>query len=238
MKPTTLPDIEYPESDGEPMGETGIHVRWTFRLLELLQQRYEGHRVLVGANLIFYYVEGEVSRNICPDVFVVKDTSPEYRDTFLVWKEENVPNCVFELTSRSTRKRDEAIKPNIYAEIGIAEYFLYDPTADYLDPPLQGHRLTESGYVRIEPDADGRLESRELGVHLRLVDGELDLRDVVTGEPLPTAAEAERAKLEAVRTKVEAERARADTERKAREAAEAEVERLRQLLAERGEDKV
>jgi hypothetical protein len=105
----------------------------------------------------------------------------------------------------------------------VAEYFLYDPTADYLRPPLAGYRLTSDGYEPIVADAAGRLFSTELALWLQLEDGELVLYDAQTGARLLTEAEDERAGREAERAVLEAERA-------AREAAEAEVERLREAL--------
>ena len=46
-------------------------------------------------------------------------------------------------------------------------HLLFDPTEDYLDPPLQGFRLAGELYVPIEPIA-GRLPSQVLGLHLEL----------------------------------------------------------------------
>jgi hypothetical protein len=98
-------------------------------------------------------------------------------------------------------------------QLGISEYYLYDPSGDYLEPGLQGHRLTTTGYTPIAPDADGRLVSNELGLALRLEQGELVLYDTQSGERLLTEGESERA---------------------AREAAEAELQRLRENLRRRG----
>ena len=51
-----------------------------------------------------------------------------------------MPNAAIEVTSRKTKREDLKAKPAIYARIRVPEYFLYDPTADYLQPPLQGFR--------------------------------------------------------------------------------------------------
>jgi hypothetical protein len=117
---------------------------------------------------------------------------------------------VFEITSQSTRREDEVFKPKTYANIGVKEYFLYDPTADYLSPPLIGYRFEGEERGRIVANASGALESRELGITLRLERNELVLADALTSEHLLTEAEAadERA-----------------------QAAEAEVRRLREQLA-------
>jgi Uma2 family endonuclease len=149
---TTL-EIEYPESDGQPMGETDLHRDWMFRIIELLKHRYRGQHVYVTGDLLLYYEEGKPSHFVVPDAMVVKDCDPGRRPIFKVWEEGRVPCTVFETTSRSTKREDSIDKPQLYERLGIPEYFLYDPTADYLQPPLQGNRLTGTGYVRIEPDA-------------------------------------------------------------------------------------
>jgi hypothetical protein len=143
-----------------------------------------------------------------------------------------VPNVVFELTSQSTRRNDEVFKPQIYAEIGVQEYFLYDPAAEFLNPPLQGHRLVEGSYQRIEPDAQGRLVCEELDLLLRLDGPALEVIDRASGKRLLTEAESERAEKERERAEKERERAEKERERAARLAAEAEVERLRKLLGD------
>ncbi len=86
---------------------------------------------------------------------------------------------------------DEFFKPRTYAEIGVAEYFIFDPHSEYLSPALQGFRLTnDCNYVRVEPDACRRLESRQLGLRLELDGGELVIRDAASGQMLPTQADA------------------------------------------------
>ena len=55
---------------------------------------------------------------------------------------------------------------------------MFDPTEDYLDPPLQGFRLVGGEYLRIEPIA-GRLPSEILGLHLERDGNELRLYDPV-----------------------------------------------------------
>lgn len=219
---TTL-DIEYPESDGRPMGETDLHRDWMFRIIHLLEHRYRGQKVYVSGNLLLYYEEGDPAHFVVPDAMVVKDCEPGRRRVFKVWEEQRVPCAVFETTSRSTKREDKLYKTQLYEQLRVGEYFLYDPTADYLRPPLQGHRLTATGYEPITPDSAGRLLCQELGIWLRLEDGELVMYDAKSGERLLTEAESERATAEIERAAKEAERA-------ARIAAEAEVARLRELL--------
>jgi len=55
-EPLVRPTIEYPESDGEPMGETGFHVTLITFLLSMLREHFRNRSdVYVGANMFVYY---------------------------------------------------------------------------------------------------------------------------------------------------------------------------------------
>jgi Uma2 family endonuclease len=230
-------EVEYPESDGQPMGETDLHRDWMFRILELMRYRYRGQRVYTASNLLVYYEKGEPSKFVVPDDFVVKDCDPGRRRTFKIWEEGKSPDVVFEVTSLASRNDDASYKPHIYAKIRVKEYFLYDPTAEYLRPPLQGFRLMRRAYRRIEPDESGALECEELGFTLELDGSELVIRDSQSGQVLQTAAEAAEAARLAEKEARAAEKKILKAERAARRAAEkraaeleAELQRLRDQL--------
>jgi Uma2 family endonuclease len=227
-------EIEYPESDGKPMGETDLHRYWMIRIYDILRWRYRQQRVYVGSDLLVYYTEGIPQHFVVPDDFVVLNSDPGPRRVFKVWEEGAAPNVVFEVTSRKTRQRDSHGKPGVYATIGVQELFLFDPTADYLQPPLQAYRFENSQPVRQEADENGMLRSDCLGLRLRLEHGRLDMFDAQTGERQLTEAEWQRAAAETFRAAADAERAAAEAiraaaeaEHAARIAAEEEARRLR-----------
>ncbi|MCL4195221.1 MAG: Uma2 family endonuclease [Thermoguttaceae bacterium] len=205
----TVYETEYPESDGMPMGETDLHRDWMIRILDILRWRYRGQRVYVASNLLLYYTEGDPTKFVVPDVFVVLDCDPAPRNTYKIWEEgDKAPHAVFEVTSRSTRREDEIFKPRDYARLGIAEYFLYDPTSDYLKPPLQGFRADRGSHTRIVPDDTGALRCESLGITLRLEQDSLVLRDSHCGEVLQTEAEAAEAARQAAETAQQAAQTR------------------------------
>ena len=215
-------EVVYPESDGKPLGETDAHRREILAIIAMLEQYFMANAdVYVSGNLMFYYEEGNSKAVVSPDVFVVKGVPKKERRTYKLWEEKLPPVAVFEITSRSTRLEDKGTKRELFAELGVREYFLFDPLSEYLKPPLQGLRLAGEEYITIEPDADGALVSEELGLRI-LRDGiYLRLIDKATSQPLLRPSE-----LDAARRLAE-ERARA---------AEQEVERLRAELARlRGE---
>jgi Uma2 family endonuclease len=228
MKTRIVPDVEYPGSDGKPMAETPLHMQVMWDLIQTLIAWFVPNpRVYVWGNMFLYYVPGDPRRNVSPDVMVVKGVHKEKsREVFKVWEEGQVPRVVIEVTSRKTRADDEEIKYHLYRDVlKVREYFLFDPKAQYLKPPLKGYRLLRGVYEPIDA-VDGRLPSAELGLHLERHGKELRLWDPATQRWLPTPAESRRQAEENCRV---AENQR-DREAQARRAAEAEVERLRRQL--------
>jgi Uma2 family endonuclease len=235
---TKAKEIEYPESDGKPMAETDLHRDWMVTTIQRLANRYRGRRVYVSGNLLIYYQEGDARKCVAPDAFVVKNCASRRRRTFLIWKEKRRPSFVLETTSRKTRREDAGKKTTIYAELRIPEYFLYDPTGDWLKPErLRGFRLEGATYVPIVPDADGSLRSAELGVRFVLENGALAMFDVVTGvrllsdgearEAETTRADEEKRRADGEKRRADEEKLRADTADQRAKALEAELIRLR-----------
>jgi Uma2 family endonuclease len=180
-------DIIYPESDGKPMAESDLHRDWMFRIIEKLF--FAGQRVYVSGNLLIYYVEGDPKKSVAPDAFVVKDCDPGRRKIYKLWEEGKPPNFVLETTSSTTRREDRDKKMRVYAQVGVAECFLYDPLGDWLEPPLQGYRLEVGQYLRLEADKDGGITSQRLGLIFRLEEGQLVLFNAATEQRLQTAEE-------------------------------------------------
>ena len=213
------------------MGETDEHRDEMVRHIELLRHYYRSQNVYVSGNLLVYYEQGNPKKFVVPDTFVAKGIDARKRRIYKIWVERKVPDVVIETTSRKTRRQDTEQKPALYARLGIKECFLFDPEQEYLDPPLQGHRLTDTTYRGIEPDETGALVSEELGMKLRIEGGLLQFYRLDTGERLLTADE--RAALEAQARQREAEARQQEAE--ARRAAETELARLRAELARRSD---
>src|SRR5262249_39767651 len=108
------------------------------------------------------------------------------------------PDFVLEITSRSTRSRDQGAKRGIYAFLGVREYVQYDPTQDYLTPPLKGFQLVGDNYEALPltslPNGTSVLHSAVLGLDLQLDRGALRFVDPASGQRLLTYREAELAR--------------------------------------------
>ncbi len=201
--------IVYPESDGEPMAETGFHVKLIAYLISMLAAYLKSRNdVYVGGNMFMFYEEGDPDQKVAPDTFVAFGVQPNERRSWYIWEEGKAPDVIFEFTSRKTRSADQGTKKGLYEWLGVKEYFMFDPLGDYLRPRLQGFRLVEGAYRPIPLVAE-QMESEQLGLRLKAAGNTLDLIDARTGERLLPPAE----------------------ESEARRAAETEVARLRAELA-------
>ena len=125
-----------------------------------------------------------------------------------------------EIASSSTGREDIGRKRRIYAEIGVPEYWRFDPTGgDYHGVEMAGERLIEGEYQPIslttEPDGILKGYSDALGLSLCWDDGEPLLYDPRFDTYMEDWQDERAARLQA--------------ETRA-EAAEAELRRLREQL--------
>ena len=228
------------------MAERDLHRDIILDVITMLQQWFAGQSndVYVSGNILVYYVEGDPRFSVSPDALVVKGVRQYRRRVVKLWEEGRAPQVIFEVTSRSTRQEDRGRKRRLYAELGVREYYMYDPTGDYLDPRLQAWVLAEDtangpAYreMPLLTDEPGYL-SPELGLEVRLRhDSSLGLRDPASGEWLETIAEMHAARygveaaLREEKTARQQAEAAASTEAPARARLEREVARLRERLA-------
>ncbi len=199
-------NADYPSSAGRPRAETEFHRTLVEELRRSLDAHFIDPFVYVAAELLVFYVPGDRRRHVTPDLFVARGVAKHDRPNYLVWEEGKAPDFVLEVTTLASRTEDTEEKFRLYRDVLLVpEYFLFDPQGDALDPPLQGYRLHNAGYLKIEPEA-GVLPSNVLGLHL-LADGHrLRLYDPTTQRWLPSpeelaaaqAAERQRRELEAL----------------------------------------
>ena len=188
---------DYPESDGRPMAETPWHMQAMIDAIGSLKEFFRDREdAYVGGNMMMYYVENDTRTSVSPDVFVTLGVPklPERR-LWRTWVEGGrFADFVLEVTSRATRKEDEGRKKELYAALGVREYWQFDPDGDYLDPMLKGRRLdARSRYRPLALEArDGALcHGSLLGVEMRLEGDRLRLFDPARDGYLRTLAESE-----------------------------------------------
>lgn len=220
---TQLSPITYPSSDGEPVAETYAHFYALLVTLEVLRQYLEGQEATVLANQFLYYAQGFPRLRVAPDVMVIFGVAPGGRDNYKTWEEGEVPAVVFEMTSAGTRTHDQVFKHTLYEQLGVQEYWLFDPRGEWVESQLQGYRLRGETY---EPITDGR--SQPLQLRLQAEGQLISFYREDTGEKLLVPGELAQA------LKQEAE-ARQQAEQRAEEA-ERRVTQLQERLRSLGVD--
>ncbi len=212
------------------MAETDVHRQDMVDVIETLGHHFaDDPNVYISGNLLLYYVEGNRRKHVSPDVLVSFGVPKEPpRDYYLVWKEGKAPDVVIEITSKSTKCEDKKKKKDLYRDVlRVTEYFQFDPTEDYLKPPLQGSRLVGGDYLPI-PLVNGRLYSQVLGLHLERDGKELRLFDPVAGRRLLKQAE----RLEMEKRLREEQRQRAEAAEAALDAEKQRADALQQKLVD------
>ncbi len=209
----------YPDSDGQPMGETGLHVVAIFHLFEALSNYFRNRAdVYVAAEMFLHYEEGNPAACKAPDVMVAMGVAGNHlRRSFRDWVEGVVPAVIFEITSTKTRYEDDVVKPQVYAGLGVAEYFVFDPE-DESEAALIGFRLQGAACEAMARDADGRLSSHELGLALEAESPMVRLIDVRSGRRLLTYSEKAEQLEEMQREAQDAQREAKDAQRVAEDA--------------------
>jgi Uma2 family endonuclease len=188
--------IVYPDTDGTPMAESDSARDYLTYSVEALQLYFqERDNVYVSGNLFIYYQQGTPSAVIAPDVFVIFGVEKKPRMSYKVWQENNqLPQFILEITSKTTQIQDEEDKPLKYARLGVREYFQYDPTGDYLNPQLKGYTLVEGKYQGKVLEQGFKIVSEVLGLELHLLDKKLRFFDPKTQKYLPSYQEIELAR--------------------------------------------
>lgn len=203
--------INYPTSDGEPLAETYAHMYVMLVTLEALRQYLLGQQATVLANQFFYYAQGLPKLRVAPDVMVIFGVKPGGRDSYKIWEEHQVPSVIFEMTSAATKDRDLDYKKNLYEQMGVREYWLFDPRGEWIEGQLLGYRLIDDEYRTIQNN-----ESTVLNLRL-VVEAELiEFYRLDNGEKLLSRQELTEA-LARERQEKEGERLAKERERQLRE---------------------
>ena len=198
-----------PFFEEESMPESIVHAELVWYLVAVLKWLLRDSLCAICEHFAFLPPLEQPGPSVAPDIAVIKGVA--LRPELTSWRVQTTgpaPHVVFEILSAETWKKDLEEKPDIYAHLGVHEYFAYDPTPSPLAvtrerlfgwrrDPLSGHMLA------LLPNEDGSLWSRELDSFLvpdkqmlRLSDRNRQLR--------LTEAEAEAAARQAAERRAEA----------------------------------
>ena len=216
----------YPCSDGMPMADNMSQSRAMMNAASDLE--VTRREALVALDVLVYPQEGNPRNRIAPDVLVAFGVgTDDSRLAYLTWMEGKPPDWVLEVASPATPPSDLRHKRRTYAEMGVPEYWLFDPMGGLFppgQPRLQGLKLVAGEYIALEERFLERrlrvVRSAVLDLDLRAEGALIRFRDPATGKDVLRRAE------------VEALLRRFEAERKATERGIAE-ERVKRKAAER-----
>lgn len=220
---------------GKPVAETFDNLYALLITLEVLRQYLTGQRATVLGNQYLYYAQGFPKLRTAPDVMVIFDVEPGGRDNYKIWEEGQPPSVIFEITSESTRSKDESFKKILYAQLGVQEYWQFDPKSEWIPEQLRGYRWQEflNSEGEVEPAYLDITDGISQVLKLRLVaEGRLiSFYRLDTGEKLLIPEELAAARQQEAIARQQAE-AMAEAERQRADALEAELARYRVQFGE------
>lgn len=215
----------YPSEDGKPMAASDYHLKLLIWTLQALETHFaQNKEVYISGDIMMYYSEGDPRKSISPDILVCFGINPKLRLTYKTWEEGKAPDFVMEFSSKTTYDKDLDEKMDVYASLGIQNYFLYDAEGLYLPSPMMGFTLRDGVYQSVAADEQGGFHATALNLDFHIRDGEIAIYDPVAENWVQTLAEKE-----ALRADQEATRAN-NAEVRA-EAAETEAAQLREEIA-------
>jgi Uma2 family endonuclease len=253
--PNTTPEIDYPDSDGNPMSDNTEQYRWIVMIKENLEIMYaDDPNIFIAGDLLWYPVR-HTRKRTAPDVMVVFGRPKGRRGSYKQWMEDDIPPQVaFEILSPSNKDRrgldSLEEKLEFYEKYGIQEYYIYDPDDLILEgwerhgdrlfriasmiswvSPLLGIRfdwVAGEELVISRPDGQRFLSPVQLAKRLQQTDLQLKLETQHSEqETLRADRQFQRAEQEYQRAEQESQRAEQESQRAEQEAQRAEQEAQR-----------
>ena len=170
-----------------------------------------------------FYDTSDLNRRVRPDLYLAFGVDPVAiyaRNGYVPEEVGKPPDFILEVGSPSTARIDTERKPVLYGNMGVGEYWRFDPMeGEYYGYHLAGELLVEGEYqpipITTEPDGMTWGYSPLLDLNLCARDGRLIFHDPKTGRYLLNLPETQAVLAE---------------QTAALEASNAEVERLREEL--------
>ena len=150
--------LDFNPDTPEPLPDAMIQNPVLFEILSILAARFTGNNrqpdVFLDSNTFICYDRSNLNVRVGPDCYMafgVDARAIRERKLYLPWEAGKPPDFVLEAASESTARHDVTGKREIYARIGVAEYWRFDPTGgEHYGQPLAGEQLVDSVYQPIE----------------------------------------------------------------------------------------
>ena len=129
---------------------------------------------LVRAPCVLNFDPANMNNRVEPDLLVAFGVEPASvlpRNGYIIWEVGKPPDFVMEVASETTHHRDTGFKRNLYANLGISEYWRVDPTGgDFYGYALAGDALVDGAYqeIPLTTEGDGMIWGRSPTLDLSL----------------------------------------------------------------------
>ena len=170
--------------------------------------------LVAGEHYIAAVPTGDMTGVKYPDLLVAFDVDPaayHSSNAYVISEQGKPPDFVLEVASRGTWREDIGEKRDVYAALGIPEYWRFDETGEYYGTVLAGDRLVDGVYepVPVERVSDDTWQGRSdvLGLNIRWRSGNLEWYDPATGRHI-VSLDDERARADAAESQAEKAQAR------------------------------
>lgn len=188
VPPVGYDDEGHPESDSAAVESVTHDDIRAYAVRALRIRHMERPGFFAGSDLGLLFERGNPAAVMAPDLLVAFGAGGHARSSYKLWQEP-VPDLVMELLSPKTWRRDVEAKPGLYEELGVREFWLFDPIGK-LPRPVNGWRLDATGvYAPVPARPDGGCRSTVLDLDLMAHGDSFRFRDPATGELLPDHAE-------------------------------------------------
>ena len=184
--------LEYDPNELEPLPDGMEQSPAILRIFQILDAHlktvYPREGVFVDSHTTVCYNPDNLNNRVLPDLYFAFDVDPQAirrRKLYLPWEAGKPPDFALEIGSESTFQNDMGPKRDRYAQIGISEYWRFDPTGGtYYNQPLTGEQLIDGTYqpfeLTTEPDGILKGYSPALKRYLCWHDGMTELYDPET----------------------------------------------------------
>ena len=134
----------------ETMPESMVHAELIEYLVAVLKWLFWGQTCTVCRNLAFLAPPQRGGLVVAPDIALVRSIPRKPVSSWRIGRTGPAPRLVFEILSEETWKKDVEEKPPVYAQLGVHEYFTYDPNLT----PLAGPTAPRLSGWRLDPDSE------------------------------------------------------------------------------------
>ena len=167
------PDIDYASlsfnpDEPDPLPEAMYQYPILEEILPILgahlNRLHSREEVFRSSNTFICYDPNNLNVRVGPDFYFASGVdAPAIEGTklYLPWEVGKPPDFVLEIASESTAEHDVTGKRQIYAEIGVPEYWRFDRSGGaFYGEPLAGERLVDGIYqpVPLSGEPDGILK--------------------------------------------------------------------------------